>query len=176
MKCTKIKLFSLIIIPLIFISCGAENSKIGFVRSQDLIYKYNGMNEAQEKFKIEKLELQSTIDSLVIIYQTSVEKYNQIKASLSTLEQKQKEQFLNIQYQKILQQKAGIENTIREREDQILQGVLNQVNSYIEAYGKKNNYKLILGTTLSGSVLYGEKSIDLTESLLEEINKNYKAE
>jgi outer membrane protein len=48
------------------------------------------------------------------------------------------------------------------------------VNGFIESFGEKNQYKLILGTTESGSILYGNKGDDLTDEITKNLNEQYK--
>lgn len=157
------------------VSCDSKN-KIGFVKSQELVYGYQGMKEAKQKFEDEKLSVQESIDSLISDYRISVQNYENDKLSLSITEQQQRENLLNIQYQRVAKRNAGIEQNLKAREDQIMTGVLNQINSFVEQYGKANGYDLILGTTLSGSVLYGNEAIDLTKIILKDLNKNYQSE
>ena len=53
------------------------------------------------------------------------------------------------------------------------QGVLSQINSLAQQYGKEHGFDLILSTTQSGSILYGDDAIDLTKDLLATLNRNY---
>lgn len=52
--------------------------------------------------------------------------------------------------------------------------ILKQLNQYIEDYGKANNYTYIYGSSGNGELLYGDKQKDITQNLVEFINKKYK--
>ena len=60
-----------------------------------------------------------------------------------------------------------------EEEEKLLKGVLNQVNAFVEEYAAEEGFDLVLGTTLSGSILYGTTGIDITEQVLQAMNQQY---
>lgn len=151
----------------------SENLNIAFVRSQDLVYQYKGMIEAQSKFDLQKQQWQSNIDTLKLDYQRSL---NNFQASFETLtedDKANKQVLLEQQYNNVFQYVEGINQKMKQEEETILQGVLNQVNAYAQEYAKENGYDLILGTTMSGSILYGTDAIDITKPLLEKLNLHY---
>jgi outer membrane protein len=57
-----------------------------------------------------------------------------------------------------------------------MQEVLNQVNSYVKEYAKKHNYDIVYGTTMDGNILYGKEQYDITDDVLEYLNKQYRGE
>jgi outer membrane protein len=81
---------------------------------------------------------------------------------------------LGQQQQQFLQYQQAIDEKIQEEDSKMMQEVLNQVNSFVESYALQNDYDLILGTTMSGNVLFGDKSLDITDALLAELNSHYK--
>ncbi|MBL4670397.1 MAG: OmpH family outer membrane protein [Flavobacteriales bacterium] len=147
--------------------------KLGYVRSQDLVYAFDGMKEMQLKFQEQSKVWEANMDTLKMEYQRSLSEYQGVMAQLTTEEKITREQLLYAQKNNILQYSENIQLKSKEEEDKMLEGVLNQVNSFVEEYGKDNNYDLILGTTLAGSILYGEEAIDITQELIVEINNNY---
>jgi len=150
-----------------------SEKKLGYVRSQDLVYAFDGMKEMQLKFQEQSKVWEANMDTLKMEYQRSLSEYQGVMAQLTTEEKITREQLLYAQKNNILQYSENIQLKSKEEEDKMLEGVLNQVNSFVEEYGKDNNYDLILGTTLAGSILYGEEAIDITQELIVEINNNY---
>lgn len=151
----------------------SSDKKIAFVRSSDLVNEYLGMKEAQNSYKEKTDVWQANIDTLELDLQKAISKYNTEAASLSKEDKLQREQFLQKQQQNLMQYSDAIRNKAKEEDEKITHGVLNQVNSFVEEYAKKNGYDLIFGTTLSGSILYGTDALDITEKVLDELNKQY---
>lgn len=147
--------------------------KVAYVRSQDLVYNYLGMKEVQNKFESQKQAWQSNLDTLKMDFQRSLSKFQEEYKQLTEPEKKTREQMLRAQENNVIQYNEAVTAKYKEEEDKMLQGVLNQVNSFVEKYGKEKEYDIILGTTLSGSILYGENTMDITEEVLAELNKNY---
>lgn len=147
--------------------------KLAYVRSQDLVYAYDGMKMMQLKFQAQTRIWEANMDTLRMEYQGSWNDYQQIIDQLSVEEKITRENLLRVQQNNIVQYSESTKVTAQEQEEKMLEGVLNQVNSFVEEYGKENGYDLILGTTMSGSILYGDEVIDITEELITEININY---
>ncbi|MFL5730509.1 MAG: OmpH family outer membrane protein, partial [Cytophagaceae bacterium] len=74
-----------------------------------------------------------------------------------------------------LQYNQTAQEQLQQRQRQLSGQVLTTVNTFIQDYGKNHGYKIILGTTNDGSILYGLDQDDLTSVILEELNKNYKS-
>lgn len=153
-----------------------NTKKIAYVRSTELIYNYLGMKEAQRKFQQKSEAWKANVDTLKSDYNRTLSKYTVEVASLSKEERQKRENYLNDQQKNLMSYSQAISDNAKQEDDKVTQAVLNQINSFVEEYGKKNNYDIILGTTVSGSLLYGKESIDITEEVLKELNRNYKGE
>lgn len=150
--------------------------KVGFVKSQELIYGYLGTQEAQKSFSAKREALKANVDSLKSELENSVRIYNTTFNTYSQEEQRDKKQNLQFQQDQFLQYAQSVETKIEQEDKLMMEGILNQVNSYIEEYGQEKGYDLILGSTTSGNILYGLPKHDVTEDLLNRLNKSYKGE
>ena len=59
---------------------------------------------------------------------------------------------------------------IKERDDMI-RDILGEMNDIIQAYGERNGYSIILNDRV---LLFGAKSLDVTEEIIKTLNDNYK--
>ncbi len=53
--------------------------------------------------------------------------------------------------------------------------VWNRINPLLAEFGEKKGYDIIVGANGMGTVLYGKPAIDITQEVLEYINKEYEA-
>ena len=166
--------FNLILMGYIGIREFTPKNQIAYVRSHDLVYAYLGMKEAQNRFEHQKEQWQANVDTLKSDYEKTLLAYQQQASTLSKSERDQQQALLKVQYDNVFQYAESLNAKVDEEHNKMLQGVLNQVNSYAHQYAEEHGYTLILGTTLSGSILYGESAIDITESLLNKMNLDYK--
>lgn len=150
--------------------------EVAYVRSHDLIYSYEGTKEAMVKFEGQKSQWQGNVDTLKLDFQRAISAYNKEYGQLSGEERKTREEMLGNQRQQLEVYAQAIDNKIKEEDSKLMESVLNQVNSFVEGYAKENGYDIILGTTTSGSILYGEERLDVTDEVLEALNGKYRGE
>lgn len=168
--------FLSLLLNILFISGIFNKKKIAYVRSTELVYGYLGMQEAQRDFQQKSQIWQANVDTLQQDYQVSFSKYSSESATLSKDEKTEREKILIQQQESLMNYTQTINAKMKEEDKKTTEGVLNQINSFVEEYGKENGYEVILGTTLSGNLLYGDEAIDITKEVLEELNKTYKGE
>ncbi|NJN25203.1 MAG: hypothetical protein HC819_04100 [Cyclobacteriaceae bacterium] len=69
-----------------------------------------------------------------------------------------------------MQQKAA------QEDQEMTSNVVLDVNAFLKEYGEDHGYKIIFGATEAGNIVYAEEAIDLTEEVLDLMNKKYKGE
>ncbi len=149
---------------------------VKYVRSSDLIYGFDGMKLAHLKIQKIQAENQGRLDTLKQDFQLSVSNYNTAYTDLNKKEKAERENLLRLQQQNLEGYAKQIQENNTKEDNRLTEGVLNQVNAFVEQYAKDNGYDIILGTTTSGNILYGNKAMDITEEVLEAINEDYKVE
>ncbi len=148
--------------------------KVGFVRSNELVYGYEGMKDAQFLQESKSREYKSNFDTLQSDFQKALSQYNLGLSGFSKEEKQEKERMLAMQQQNLKKYSESIQQSISESDQSLTQGILTQINSFVEEYAKKHGYSLIFGTTTSGNILYGEPAMDVTQDVLKQLNENYK--
>lgn len=146
---------------------------VAFVNSVTLVENYKGTIEARRSFDKTKKALTANVDSLELSFERNRVEYiknaSRMTADARGLEETRLTQMQNqlIQYSQVIAQK------IKEEDEVMMQEVLNQINSYVEEYARLKGYDVVLGTTTSGSLMYGEAALDITEPLLSGLNDRY---
>jgi outer membrane protein len=148
--------------------------KLAYVRSHDLIEKYAGTVDARADFERKKSAMVANVDSLKALFERARVEYMNRAGSMSQAQRSERENSLTLQHNQLQQYNAAIDSKIDEEDNKMMGAVLNQINSFVEDYAQKNDLDVIMGTTLAGSLLYGEKSLDITDQLLVELNNKYK--
>lgn len=151
-----------------------SSPKIAYVRIGEVINKYQGMMEAKNAYKQKMSAWQANVDTLELDYQKMVSQYNLDAPKLSASQKREQENTLQNQKGNIQNYISTLEQKAREEDEKMTQGVINQINSSIEAYGMKKGYSYVLGTTNDGNILYGVKSNDITAEVIEYLNNSYK--
>lgn len=167
---------SSVVLHILFVTGVFNKKKIAYVRSTDLVYGYLGMQEAQRDYEQKTKMFQANVDTLQRDYQLSFSSYTTEAINLSKEEKAEREKVLMQQQESMMNYAQSLDKKMKAEDEKTTQGVLNQINSFVEEYGKQQGYEVILGTTLSGSLLYGNEAIDITKEVLESLNRNYTGE
>ena len=54
-----------------------------------------------------------------------------------------------------------------------MDSIVKKIKDYVKDYGKDNNYTYIFGSNESANIMYAEEGLDITQDILEELNKDY---
>ncbi len=151
----------------------SRSPKVAYIRSADMIYSYDGMKEAQKNFQDKMQAWQSNVDTLRLELERNFGKYNNEIGRLSMKEKAERQELLNRQQKNYTQYTQAISQKSKTEEQKMTEGVLNQVNSFVEEYSKAKGYDLVIGTTTSGNLLYAKEYMDITDEVLKALNENY---
>ncbi len=151
-----------------------NSPKLAYVDTTRVLEEYQGMRDAKQMYEKSLEQWQSRTDTLRSEFESQIKEFEQQKASLkkeakaralASLEQKKQE----VQKYREYASKEAI-----EKEAQMTNQILQQMNAFIQDYGKKQGYLMILGANGQGSLLYAEESIDITDEVIKLINQGYK--
>jgi outer membrane protein len=155
----------------------ASNSidgKIAYVESGKMLDGYQGMKDARKAFEGKARGWERQNQALLTSFKAAVEAYQKQAPSLTDQQRAAAEQKLQAQQQQVAQQQQQLQGQAQEEEGKLTQNVLSSVNKKVEAYGKAHGYKLILIAAPSGTIAYGEKSLDITTPVLTYLNAEYR--
>lgn len=154
---------------MIFVFNKFIEKKVVYARTGIVLIEYEGKQVVDSIFELETQQVQINLQKLQNNYEIIAEKYN--NATGATKRNFAYELGVAENEWNSYNEKANADLTRRQQE--MLNQVLNEVNNYILEYGKLKRYKMILGSTSAGSLLYGEEAEDITEDLVEFINYRY---
>lgn len=144
-------------------------TKIGVMNVQKIITLCDAGKDAKVRFEERMKELQGKFkteqDELVNL-QKEIE-----KKSSAWSEEKKTEKAREFQkLRRELQAKNEDANfELKQLQEKELQPILKALEGVVSEYGKKNGYTAILDA--KGGVIYSDKSIDISDALVKELNK-----
>jgi len=161
----------LIAFAIMFASC--NQTKMGYVNVENLMkdYKATKVLETQLKTKQEKISKQ--LDSLQAPFKAKVQNYYQKAQSMSASSRAKVEKQLQ-QEQQMLQLNQQQAAQQLQKENQVeSEKITKRVDSLVANFAKANGYKLILGTSGNGTVMYGDATLDVTKKVLDILNADF---
>ncbi|MEM1323736.1 MAG: OmpH family outer membrane protein [Bacteroidota bacterium] len=158
---------------ILFFTLFPDRSKIAYVRTDEILSKYQGMIEARSTFQVKADDWQSKVDTLRAEFEASVKDFEAVKVSLNNKNRKEREQSLQTKQDQLYRYSQAVSQKAEEEDRKLTEGVLSQINAFLEVYGKKHGYSVIFGANGAGNIVYGNEAKDLTNEVLIELNRSY---
>jgi len=154
----------------------ADGKRIVFVNSDSLLTNYQFYKDAQKEFENKGYRLQVDLgqkerslqaELQAIQQRASAMTQAQLQAADMTLKKKGAELQ---QYSQEKQAELGQEQAKKNEE------LYNNIREYILKVNKENKYEFVLGySKVGGGILFADASVDVTQKLVDGLNKEYAA-
>jgi outer membrane protein len=151
--------------------------KIAYINTDSIMFYYNYAKDLEAGLKTFQTSLESNYQAQGNKLQSDIENYMKNGDKLTLTQQKQKEEELSRRQQEfpLLQQKMMAQLQERQLEDN--KKLLNAVYAFINDYNSKNQkFNIILSRSyVSSTVLYADEGFDITQEIIDGLNKEYKS-
>ena len=168
----------ILLIGILFSSLIAESTKIAYVDTDRVMAETESTKEAQQIFQNEQKEweqkiseMQEEIDKLTADYESKKLVLTEEGKEEAQQKIKEKQQELQDYYQEIY----GQEGKAVQRNSKLLEPILEKLKNVIEKVAVENNYTIVLDAA-AGALLYAKPGIDVTEEVIDEMNKTLEEE
>jgi outer membrane protein len=147
--------------------------KIGFIDSDRIFSEYAGTREAQQSFNREVQELTKTAREKKSEIDELQRKLDSQGPMLSEAKRDEQNQLLlkkTGEYDAFVQKNWGPQGAVSKLNEQYLKPIVDRVHKIVTAFGSDEGYSLILDAA-DGNIVFGDKSLDLTDRVLESLRK-----
>ena len=163
------------LLALALLAAGADRAlaelKIGFVDSDRIFAEYQKTKEAQEAFNREVQDLSKTAKDKKSEIEDLQHKLDQQSPMLSEAKRNEQNTLLQkkiSEYESFVQANWGPSGRITKLNEEYLKPIIDRVHAIVAGIGTDEAYSLILDAA-DGNVVYGDKSLDLTDRVLSEL-------
>ncbi len=150
-----------------FLAIFFTREKTGFVDNNRLFSEFNATKELQKNVQDGLLKDKTIIDSL----NKNIDQVEKLLKSKSPTVDELMAYKKLVLYNDSL--KYVYQQSLQDANAKISTQVWNTLNEYIIEYGKKKGYKYIFGASGNGSLMYASDKKDITEDILQFVNKKY---
>jgi outer membrane protein len=150
-----------------------QSSELVYVDVNKLLEGYKRTKIVRTEFETKAKTLNANVDSLLVDWQNELKDYEKNRSNYSKKELELKQELLGNKQQQINNYQQAIQKQIQEEDKKSTQTVINDINDYIKEFGKEKGYKIIFGASGSGNIMYADEATDLTETVLEGLNKEF---
>jgi outer membrane protein len=155
------------------IAASAQEVKIGYIDSQRIFAEYRETQEAELVYQKEVDQWKAEADAKE---QEIAKLQEELRAqSLMLSEEKQREKKLELdkkleEYQKFVGETFGEDGLAARRNRELTQPIVDKINGILERLSETEGYSLVFDIA-NANIVYAKKEFDLTDRVLEELNK-----
>ncbi len=162
-----------------FMLLGANSAsaqlKMGYIDSQKILEKYKEAQDAQKQLQDLNKRWEDEAKSMQQELQNKLEELESQALLLSDERKKEKEtelQNLNIRLQQFQQEKWGNQGEVFSKRAELMQPIIDKINATIKKIGTDEKFDYIFDV-VNGNILHvSATQPDLTDKVLEELNKS----
>ncbi len=167
----KILYFAVLIVLLAGQSAYANDIKIGFVDLLRALNESDAGKKAKADLEFLVKSKQITIDEKGKALEKLRSELEKQSSVLSKKARNDKEDELEISIKEYQRLVSDSQNEIKKKESEFTDEIIKQLREVIQEIGKEEGYTIILEKAM-GIVLYSEKEIDLTDTVIKRYNKS----
>jgi outer membrane protein len=150
-------MFSLLLLG---VSCTNKESEVRYIITSKVFNDFKGTKELERKLQALQQKQKYILDSLALEIK-SLESLSKNEEAV----QKRRDVFNQLS--------SEFTQSNQEQQQQFTEGIWKQINQYVADYGKEKNIKLIMGANGTGSIMYADSSLNVTNGVIEFINSKY---
>jgi outer membrane protein len=139
--------------------------KIGYINSQSILAQTPGAAEAQSQFDQDMAGYRTEVEGLATELETLVQQYEQQQAMLSPSAKQQREADIRTKQAAYQERLAAIDQRAGQRQQELVQPVMDRINQTIEVVRAEGSYSLILDVA-AGGVVAADPALDLTQEII----------
>lgn len=148
-----------------------RGDSIVYVDAGKLVNGYRGMQSARQEFELKAGVWKANLDTLKLELEGKMKEYERTEKKLSAKEKQLTEELIRAKQEQFVNYQNVITEKIRKEDQELTSKVLGKVNDYIKHYGEEKGYSIIMAATQYGNIVYAEKGTDITDEVLEGLNR-----
>jgi outer membrane protein len=151
---------------------------IVYINIDSLLSNYVYFRDMQDEFADKQSEMEAELNTRSRQYEASALDFqNKVQKGLVTRrEAAELEQQILQEQQSLLQLRDELSLQLAEEEQVRNRRLINKIMEYLVDYNKDYNYQFIFSNSFGDNVLFANDRLDITESVLRGLNKQYELE
>jgi outer membrane protein len=151
---------------------------IVFVNIDSIIFHFDMYADRREELMTKQKNADAELNSKGTQYQNGVKDYQEKvnKGLVTRATAAQMEQALLQQQQDLVNLRDKLQSDLMEEEQVMNRQIIEYITKFLEENKSDYNYQFILGKRFGSEVLYSNSSLEITQRVLESLNKKYRTE
>ena len=157
---------------------GSPAKGIAYINIDTVIFKFDMFLDRRNDLMAKQKSAEAELNSKGTQYQKDVKDYQDKanKGLITRATAAQIEQSLGQQQQELVSLRDKLQSNLVDEEQVMNRQILEYITKFLEENRADYNYQYVLGKSFGSVVLYSDDSQDITQKVLDAINKKYKTE
>lgn len=166
---------------------GNSTYKFAYVNVDTLIDKYLVYKDLKKDFETQSRIKESELRNKGASFENEIANFQKTLDNMPVGEAKANERQIAIKGQEfetrkreLMRQQQEAENDLYKQEEGIRKKLMDNINDFVKKYAEQNGYTFIFSyskaAALSGGMMYGQGSLDITLDVVKGLNEAYKPE
>jgi outer membrane protein len=157
---------------------GVPAQGIAYINIDSVIFKFNMFFDRRNDLMSKQKSAEAELNSKGSQYEKGARDYQDKvnKGLVTRATAAQMEQALTQQQQELVSLRDKLQSNLMEEEQVMNRQILEYITKFLEGNRSEYNYQYILGKSFGSVVLYSDNSLDITQKVLDALNKKYQAE
>ncbi|PRY90383.1 OmpH family outer membrane protein [Mongoliibacter ruber] len=147
--------------------------KIAYVMTDSVIAKFDFFKEKSEEITEKGKKFESELGSRARGFEQEVANFEQTANSMTPNQARAKQEDLMKKERNLMTYRDNLMQELSADESKLYGEVYDLIADYLKVYAEENDLEMILSYTRGGAVWYSKKSLDVTDHVIEGINKNH---
>lgn len=149
--------------------------KIGYIDSGRIFQEYKGMESIKKQFDKEQAEWQKTAEAKLRELEELRSELESQRLMLSEEALRKKEEEIKnkqSEYEEFIQQIWGPDGRAAKKNVELTKPIVDKINAVLEKLAEEEGFTMIFDIA-EGSIVYAKEGLDLTDLVLEELNREF---
>ncbi len=145
-----------------------------YVNGDSLLENYEYFKNAKKQFEAKTLRTEKEIDSKRSVLELEFTNYQKMASSMSAEQRARTEESLMRKEQELRLFSENAANKLQEEQSKFNEELFDRVSKYLKEHSKEKSYKVVFNFTKGAGILYADDSLNITNEILEGLNREYK--
>ncbi len=145
-----------------------------YVQVDSLLKNYDFFKDTRKELENKNFQLENELTTKGRSLQNEVAFFQQKAQTMTPEQARSTEAQLMKKQQDLMAYRDQSAQALGQEEAKKNEELYKNIRSYIDKYNKENGYEYVLGYSLGGGILFANPSLDVTQKIIDGLNKEYK--
>jgi outer membrane protein len=157
-------------------AANTSDLKIAYIKSDSVLKYYEFFNVNKEKLETKGKKLDQDFRNRAQSLQNDINAYQRNVGTMTIGQAKAVEEDLGKKQQNLQLYQRSLEQEIMTDQTKMTEELYAKITAYLKLYGEEKGLQVVFKYDPSSDLLYGGKTIDITQEVIKGLNEAYKAE